>query len=369
MAHVTRREWISGGAIWIGSIAIGGSYPIVIPEPNAPGEDVELMDPCRQINPGTNNSVLELIGNTSLLKLHSIVPKDSAQVYLKLESENPTGSMKDRMALAMIEEAEKDGRLEPGGKVVEYTGGSTGVSLAMICSLKMHPLDIVTSDAFSVEKQNHMAALGANLTIIKSDRGGMDEALTRNMIKAAREIQEKYGGYWTDQLNNTDVLTRYRDMGDEIWQQTDGQIDAFVQGVGTCGSLRGVAERLTEHKPDVHIVAVEPGESAVLSGEDQAPHKIEGIGAGFVVPMWKPEIVDEIMKVSTDEAVLMTRKLAKEEGVFAGTSTGANLVAALKVATEMGPGKSVVTLMVDSGMKYLSTGLYRAEFQASKSGQ
>ena len=361
MAHVTRRDWISGGATWIGSIAISGSYPIYISEPDSNGGDVQLIEQCGQINPRTYNSVLELIGNTSMLELHNIVPDNHARIFLKLESENPTGSMKDRMALAMIEEAEKDGRLQPGGRVVEYTGGSTGVSLSMICSLKKYPLDIVTSDAFSIEKQNHMAALGANLTVIKSDGGGMDEALTRNMIKAAKEIQEAHGGYWTDQLNNTDVLTRYRDMGEEVWQQTDGQVDAFVQGVGTGGSLRGVAECLREHNPDVQIVAGEPSESAVLSGEDQAAHKIEGIGAGFVVPMWKPQIVDEVAKVSTDEAVLMTRRLAKEEGVFGGTSTGANLVAAMRIAKQLGPEKFVVTLLVDSGMKYLSTELYRNE--------
>ena len=361
MAPMTRRDWISGGVTWIGSAAISGGYPIMISEPISAGEDAVLKERCEQSSLRACDSVLELIGNTSLLELHKIVPESHARIFLKLESENPTGSMKDRMALAMIEEAEKDGRLQAGGRVVEYTGGSTGVSLAMICSLKNYPLDIVTSDAFSIEKQNHMAALGANLTVIKSDHGGMDEALTRNMIKAAREIQEQNGGYWTDQLNNTDALTRYRDLGEEIWQQTEGEVDAFVQGVGTGGSLRGVAERLGEHKPDVRIIAVEPRESAVLSGEKQASHRIEGIGAGFVVPMWKPDIVDEIAKVSTDEALRMTRKLAKEEGVFAGTSTGANLVAAINVAKQLGPEKTVVTLLVDSGMKYLSTELYRNE--------
>lgn len=193
--------------------------------------------------------------------------------------------MKDRMALAMIEAAERDGRLKPGGRVVEYTGGSTGVSLSFICNVKGYPLDLVTSAAFSMEKRNHMAAFGAKLTLVKSDHGGMDEALTRNMIEAARQIQEEKGGFWTDQLKNEDLLPRYHDMGEEIWQQTDGKVDAFVQGVGTGGSLRGVAERLIEHNPDVQIVAVEPSESAVLSGEEQGSHKIEGIGAGFVVPL------------------------------------------------------------------------------------
>ncbi len=309
--------------------------------------------------PEVNHSILELIGNTSLLQLRNIVPSNHAQILIKLESENPTGSMRDRMALAMIEAAEKDGRLNPGGRVIEYTGGSTGVSLSFICSAKGYPLDLVTSDAFSIEKRNHMAAFGANLTLVKSDYGGMDEALTRNMIEAARQIREEKGGFWTDQLKNEDVLSRYHDLGEEIWQQTEGKVDAFVQGVGTGGSLRGVAERLIEHDPDVHIVAVEPSESAVLSGEEQGSHKIEGIGAGFVVPLWKPEIVREITKVSTEESQAMARRLAKEEGLFAGTSTGGNLIAALKKAKELGPDSTVVTLMVDSGMKYLSTQLYK----------
>jgi len=309
--------------------------------------------------PEINHSILNLIGNTSLLQLRNIVPSNHARILIKLESENPTGSMKDRMALAMIEAAEKDGRLKPGGRVIEYTGGSTGVSLSFICSVKGYPLDLVSSDAFSIDKRNHMAALGAKLTLVRSDHGGQDEALTRNMIEAARQIQEEKGGFWTDQLNNEDVLTRYQDMGEEIWQQTEGKVDAFVQGVGTGGSLRGVAERLTEHNSDIHIVAVEPTESAVLSGEGQGSHKIEGIGAGFVVPLWKPEIVGEIVKISTEESQAMARRLAKEEGVFAGTSTGTNLIAALKKAKELGPDSTVVTLMVDSGMKYLSTALYK----------
>ncbi len=320
--------------------------------------DVKMMSQSAGSLPEINHSILNLIGNTSLLQLSNIVASNHARILIKLESENPTGSMKDRMALAMIEAAENDGRLNPGDRVIEYTGGSTGVSLSFICSVKGYPLDLVTSDAFSIEKRNHMAAFGADLTLVKSDYGGMDEALTRNMIEAARQIREEKGGFWTDQLKNEDVLSRYQDMGEEVWRQTEGKVDAFVQGVGTGGSLRGIAERLIEHNPDVHIVAVEPSESAVLSGEEQGPHKIEGIGAGFVVPLWKPEIVREIAKVSTEESQAMARRLAKEEGVFAGTSTGSNLIAALKKAKELGPDSTVVTMMVDSGMKYLSTALY-----------
>ncbi|MFQ5568893.1 MAG: PLP-dependent cysteine synthase family protein [Rhodothermales bacterium] len=309
--------------------------------------------------PTIHASVLDRIADTPLVELNKIVPEGYARVLLKLESENPTGSMKDRMALAMIEAAEKDGRLPEGGRVIEYTGGSTGVSLALICAVKGYPISIVTSDAFSAEKRKHMAAFGAELTLVPSVDGGMDEALTHNMIEAARRITRKTGGFWTDQLNNADQLTAYHTMGNEIWEQTGGQVDAFVQSTGTAASVRGVAEALRTHRDDVLIVAVEPRESAVLSGEPSGVHKIEGVGAGFVVPLWDPSVIDEIARVSTDEAMDMARRLAKDEGLFAGTSTGANLVAVLDVARRLGPDATVVTVMCDSGLKYLSTALYR----------
>lgn len=305
-----------------------------------------------------STSILERIGETSLLELHAIVPDGHARILIKLESENPTGSMKDRMALAMIEAAERNGRLKKGGRVVEYTGGSTGVSLSLVCSVKGYPLDIVTSDAFSPEKRNQMIALGAELTLIESDSGGMDESLTRHMVEAARKIREKHDAFWTDQLNNEDQLPCYHSMAEEIWKQADGKVDAFVQSVGTGASLRGVAEVLKNYNSTVHIVAVEPSESPVLSGGKTGSHKIEGVGAGFVVPLWRPEIVTEIERVSTDDAMAMARELAAKEGVFAGTSTGGNLIAALKKAKELGSGATVVTVMVDSGIKYLSTALY-----------
>ncbi len=304
-------------------------------------------------------SILDRIGGTPLIELRRLAPAKGAHILLKLESENPTGSMKDRMALAMIEAAEKDGRLKPGGGVVEYTGGSTGVSLSLICAVKGYPLDIVTSDAFSAEKRNHTKALGAALTLITSVGGGMDATLTRNMIEAARQIQERKGSFWTDQLRNADQLAAYTKMADEIWEQTGGAVDAFVQSVGTAASVRGTGERLRQKKSGVRIVAVEPAESAVLSGGKTGTHKIEGVGAGFVVPLWKPEIIDEIARVSTAEAMAMSRRLAREEGLFAGTSTGANLVAALKVAETLGPGATVVSVLCDTGIKYLSTDLYR----------
>ncbi len=303
------------------------------------------------------SSILERIGNTPLIELRAIAPEERARILIKLESENPTGSMKDRMALAMIEAAEKDGRLKPGGRVVEYTGGSTGVSLALICAAKNYPLSIVTSDAFSAEKRDHMAALGAELTLVPSKSGGMDAALTRAMIAAAAEIAERAGAFFTDQLNNADQLGAYHAMGEEIWAQTEGRVDAFVQSTGTAASVRGVAEALRRLKPGVRIVAVEPKESAVLSGGKTGVHRIEGVGAGFVVPLWDASVVDEIFPVSTDEAMAMARELARVEAIFAGTSTGANLMAALDVARRLGPQATVVTIMCDTGMKYLSTAL------------
>jgi cysteine synthase A len=286
--------------------------------------------------------------------LRNIVPAKGSRILLKLESENPTGSMKDRMAFAMIEAAEADGRLKPGGAVVEYTGGSTGVSLALVCAVKKHPLHIVTSDAFAREKLAHMQVFGAKLQIIRSDSGRMTEKLTRDMIEAARVVATETEAFWTDQMKNTDQLSAYHSMADEIWTQTHGSVDAFVQSVGTSASLRGVAEHLRHHKPDIRVIAVEPAESPVLSGGVTGAHKIDGIGAGYVVPLWRKDIADRIERVSTEEAAAMADRLAREEGLFAGTSTGANVIAALRLAEDMPSGSTIVTVMCDTGMKYLS---------------
>ena len=298
--------------------------------------------------------ILHCIGDTSLVALRHIVPGNGSRILLKLESENPTGSMKDRMALAMIEAAEADGRLTADGFVVEYTGGSTGVSLSLGCAVKGYPLEIVTSDAFAREKLEHMRILGARLTIVRSESGGMTEKLTRDMIETARVIAEKPGSFWTNQLNNKDQIAAYHKMAEEIWSQAGGRIDGFVQSVGTAASLRGIGEALRRHNQQIRIVAVEPSESAVLSGGPPGSHKIDGIGAGFVVPLWQGSIADQIEQVSTEEAVAMTVRLAREEGLFAGTSTGCNVIAALRLAEQLGPGATVVTVMCDTGMKYLS---------------
>lgn len=300
-------------------------------------------------------NILECIGNTSLLPLRHVVPANGARILLKVESENPTGSMKDRMALAMIEAAENDGRLKPGGSVVEYTGGSAGVSLSFVCAVKRHPLHIVSSDAFAQEKLDHMRALGATLQIIASQGEGMTEKLTRDMIAAAGVVARETGAFWTDQMKNRDQFAAYHRMAEEIWAQTGGAVDGFVQSVGTAASLRGLGEALRQHKGGIRIVAVEPAESAVLSGGKPGAHKIDGIGAGFVVPLWEQGLADEIEPVSTDEAVAMAFRLAREEGLFAGISTGANVIAALRQAERLGADKTIVTVMCDTGMKYLKS--------------
>jgi cysteine synthase len=298
--------------------------------------------------------ILYCIGNTSLLALRKIVPENGSRILLKLENENPTGSMKDRMALAMIEAAEADGRLTGDGSVVEYTGGSTGVSLSLICAVRGYPLHIVSSDAFAREKLDHMKILGAKLHIVRSEGGCMTEKLTRDMIEAARTIAIRTGSVWTDQLNNKDQIAAYHKMAEEIWIQTDGQVDGFVQSVGTAASLRGTGEALRRRNERIRIVAVEPSESAVLSGGRAGAHKIDGVGAGFVVPLWQEDIADQIEQVSTEEAVAMAVRLAREEGIFAGTSTGGNVIAALRLAEQLGPQATIVTILCDTGMKYLS---------------
>jgi cysteine synthase A len=305
--------------------------------------------------------ILAAIGNTSMVRLRNVVPDGAAAVWAKLEWENPTGSLKDRMALAVISRAEADGRLGPGDAVVEYTGGSTGTSLAFVCAARRHPIRIVTSDAFSKEKRDHMAALGAELTLVPSEGGLTTKKLILDMIEKARELANAPRTYWTDQLNNHDSIAGYLPLGDEIWEQTVGSVDAFVHSVGTGASLRGIATALKRRLSGVRIAAVEPAESPVLSGGAPGPHKIEGVGIGYTPPLWEPSLVDEIVPVSTAEAKEMARRLAREEGLFAGTSSGANAVAAIRIAQRLGAGAKVVTLMADSGLKYLSTDVYRRE--------
>ena len=304
--------------------------------------------------------ILHAIGNTSMVRLCKVVPAKCADLFVKLEWENPTGSVKDRMAQAVISRAEEDGRLNPGDTIVEYTGGSTGASLALVCAVKGYRLQIVSSDAFSQEKLDQMAALGAELTLVRSEGGRTTKKLILDMIEVARGLSQEPHTYWTDQLNNHDSIAGYYSLGEEIWSQTKGEIDAFVHCVGTAASSRGVATVLKRYKPSVKIVVVEPAESSVLLGGQAGPHKIEGVGIGYIPPLWDPTLVDDILPVKTDDAKDMARRIAREEGLFAGTSSGANVVAAVQVAERLGREAKVVTLMADSGLKYLNTDVYRS---------
>ena len=306
----------------------------------------------------TAKGILDSIGNTPLVELRRIVPKASARIVVKMESANPTGGMKDRVALAMVDAAAADGRLRPDGTVVEYTGGTTGVSLALICAARGYKAHMVSSDAFSEEKRRTMRAFGALLTDVPSDRKRITEQLIRDMIARAEELGRKPGHWFCDQLNNRDGEAGYHPLGDEMWEQSGGRVDAFVQGIGTAHSLHGTAHALRRHNPRLHVTAVEPAESAVLSGGPSGAHQIEGIGIGFLPPLWRREEVDEIAPVPTEDAKAMARRLAREEAIFAGTSSGANVIAALRVAERLGAGATVGTILIDSGLRYISTDLF-----------
>ena len=304
-------------------------------------------------------SILEAIGETPVVRLRKLVPEGSAEVLVKLEYYNPTGSYKDRMALAMIEEAEQRGDLRPGMTVLEYTGGSTGSSLAFVCSLKGYRFKVVSSDAFSSEKLRTMQAFGAELVIMPSEGGKITPGLFQRMIAEAGRIATEPETYWTDQFNNEDALVGYSQIGAELVQQVDGPIDAFCGAVGVGGMLLGVKRGLRAGGSAARIVALEPAGSPFLTTGRGGSHHVEGTGAGFRPPLLKPGSYDEARAIDEDEGRQMARRLAREEGIFAGTSTGLNVTAALALARELGPGKRVVTVAVDSGLKYLAGDLYQ----------
>lgn len=305
-----------------------------------------------------HGSTLEAIGNTPVVQLRKLVPQGSADVFVKLEYFNPTGSKKDRMALAMIEEAENRGDLRPGMTVVEYTGGSTGSSLAFVCAIKGYDFTAVSSDAFAAEKLQTMKAFGAELVMVPSVGGVTTADLIPRMMEKAEELARSDDVYFTNQIHNADILVGYRKIGEELLQQIDRPIDAACASVGTAGTLMGIAQALRPAHPSVRIVALEPATTAVISGGEPGAHDVEGIGIGYVPPLLDWDLCDEARGIDEEESREMARLLATEEGIFAGTSTGLNVVGALQVAAELGPGKVVVTEAVDTGLKYLQGDLY-----------
>jgi cysteine synthase A len=302
--------------------------------------------------------ILDAIGGTPLVRLRRLAPENGAEILVKLECLNPTGSMKDRMALSMIEGAERDGSLEPGTTVVEYTGGSTGPALALVCRAKGYGLRIVISDCFTEERFQLMRALGAELEVLESvqGRGRVTAEDIRRMVERAGELAQEPGHYATDQFNNPYVIPGHRDMlGREIWEQTEGRVTAFCQGIGTAGSLMGVSEALRPR--GVYVVGLEPAGSAAITGGAHGSFAVQG-WTGIVPPHWDASRADEVWAIEDSEAIEMTLRLAQEEGIFAGISSGANVVAARRLAEQLGPDAVVVTLAVDSGFKYMSTAPY-----------
>lgn len=300
------------------------------------------------------------IGNTPLIKLERLPGPGSADVYVKYEGANPTGSMKDRMALSMIEGAERRGELTVGGTVVEYTGGSTGSSLAMVCAMKGYGAHFVSSDAFSKEKLQTMQAFGARLELIPSENGHITANLFALMVARVRELNKRPNTFWTDQFNNADNRSAYHAMAAEIMAVLGQDIDEFIQGVGTGGSFSGNAEAFKKAIPHIRCIPLEPLRVRALSGGDvSGKHRLEGIGAGFVPSICRLDLADEIMAVSDEDAVETARRLARIEGIFGGTSSGANVWAALQRARILGPGKKIVTIVCDSGLKYLNGDLYK----------
>ena len=311
--------------------------------------------------PGVDASALAAIGGTPLVRLRTLVPPGSGDVLVKLEGGNPTGSYKDRMARAIVEGARERGDLSPGQRVVEYSGGSTGSSLAFVCAVLGHPLSIVSSDAFAQEKLDTMRALGADLTVVASDGGAITPDLFRRMREAVDRIVAARGSWWVDQFENRDALLGYAEMGREIIAQTDAaglRIDAFCAGVGTAGMLAGVASALRALPHHVRVVALEPTESPLLTRGTTGPHHVEGIATGRIPPLLG-DAHDEARAIDEAEARVLARRLAREEGIFAGTSAALNVAAALQLAAELGPGSTTVTVATDTGLKYLAGGLFR----------
>ena len=306
----------------------------------------------------TVDSVLQSIGRTPVVRLRRVVPKGAADILVKLEFFNPTGSYKDRMALAMIEGAEARGALAPGMRVVEFTGGSTGSSLAMVCAAKGYRFVVLSSDAFAREKLLTMRAFGAELRMVPSDGGKVTPALFERFKTEIASLAREPGTFWTDQFRNEDAIAGYMGIGRELLEQTGGRIDAFCGAVGTGGMLRGVSRALRERAGGVRIVALEPSSSPALSQGRGGAHGVEGIGTGSVPPHMADRPYEEVRAVDESEARAMAKRLAREEGLLVGTSSGLNIAAAVQLARESGPGRVVATVAVDTGLKYLAGDLF-----------
>lgn len=303
---------------------------------------------------------MNAIGNTPLIKLEKLSEQGCAEIYLKYEGGNPTGSMKDRMALSMIEGAERRGELKPGGTVVEYTGGSTGSSLAMVCAKKGYKAHFVSSDAFAEEKLQTMRAFGATLELISSDNGLITAKLLDDMIARAKVLSKAPNTFWTDQINNVDNRNAYHKMAEEIINVLGNNIDEFITGVGTAASLSGNAEVFKKVIPDIRCIAIEPDGVRTLSGGDTTgTHRLEGIGLGFIPSIYRADLVDDVISVKDEDAYETARELARLEGIFGGITSGANVWAAFQRARILGPGKKIVTLVIDTGLRYLNGDLYR----------
>jgi cysteine synthase A len=299
------------------------------------------------------NNVLDMIGDTPVIKLNKLVKGNMADIFVKLEKFNPAGSIKDRAALGMIEKAESLGLLKEGYTIVEPTSGNTGIALAMIGRIKGYEVTIVMPDTMSVERRNLIKAYGAQLVLTDGSKG------MKGAINKAKEIADGKPGFFIPQqfVNLANPEKHYATTAEEIIHDVE-DVDVFVAGVGTGGTITGVGKRLKEIKSDIKVVAVEPEKSPVLSGGEPGPHKIQGIGAGFTPDIYDSGVVDEIMKISDEEAFEMAKLMAKEEGVLVGISTGANVAVAIKIAKRLGKGKNVVTVSPDGGEKYISMGIY-----------
>ena len=303
-------------------------------------------------------NILDTIGNTPIVKLQKMVPKGSGEVYVKLEANNPTGSKKDRMALAMIEGAEKRGILKKGMSVVEYSGGSTGAGLALVCGIKGYRFRLITADVFGKEKIGLMKALGADLEIIESDNGKITKELISKMINRASEISNEPDTFFTDQLNNSDVIEGFVPLGDEIRQQLDEDVDAICDTIGTAGTLMGIAKSFKSVGSNCKIVALEPASSPILSKGIRGAHNVEGVGLGFIPAIYNSKYIDNVITIEESAARKTCKDLAIKEGIFCGTSSGMNVAGALQLSEELGPKSRVVAVACDTGLKYLSDGLF-----------